>query len=406
MSTLSHFFSSFGEKSLSAGAGVPDAKERLRVLHVNCGNLYGGVETILVTLARLRNLCPAMEPCFALCEEGRLSQELISAGVPVYMLGKVRISRPWTVWRGRRRMRELLGREGFDLVICHMPWSLAVFGKAVRSTELKLGFWAHAFHNGRNWLERLARRTTPDFAVANSAFTEAGLANLFPGVPSGVVYPPVALIRSTEATQWRLRVRDQQQVSDDTVVIIQVSRLEPCKGHFLHLEALAQLKHLSTPWVCWIVGGAQRPEEKEYLRRLQYTAAALGIAGRFQSLGQRADVPQLLAAADIFCQPNETPDSFGISFVEALWAGRPVITTAMGGAKEIIDDSCGLLLEPGNPVLLAASLQRLIEFPELRASLGRGGAARALKLCDPATQMTTLSHFSLDVVGNKVRKRC
>jgi glycosyltransferase involved in cell wall biosynthesis len=386
--------------------GVASSPQHIRVLHINSGNLYGGVETILVTLARLRHLCPGMEPSFAVCHEGRLSRELIAAGVPVFILGSVRISRWWTVWRGHRRLREILKRECFDIVICHMPWSLAVFGKAVRAAGHKLGFWAHAFHTGRNWLELLARRVTPDLAIGNSRFTEAGLSNLFPKVPRGVIYPPVALTRSAEASQWRSTIRAQQQVSEDTVVIIQVSRLEPCKGHLSHLKALAQLEPMRTSWQCWIVGGPQRQEEQEYLLDLQGAAAELGIAGRLRFLGQRTDVPQLLAAADIFCQPNQTPDSFGISFVEALWAGLPVVTTAMGGAKEIIDNSCGFLLETGNPALLAARIHSLIESPELRASLGRAGAARAFQLCDPASRMKSLSDLARDVIGAKTSELC
>src|SRR5580658_8787179 len=112
---------------LSMPTNIP-ANMPTKVLHINSGNLYGGVESILVTLARLRDLCPGMEPHFALCHQGRLSRELAEAGVPVVELAKVRISRPWTVWRARRLLRELLAREHFDLVICHMPWSMAIFG--------------------------------------------------------------------------------------------------------------------------------------------------------------------------------------------------------------------------------------------------------------------------------------
>src|SRR5437868_490155 len=151
----------------------------VRVLHINSGNLYGGVESMLLTLARFRNACPMMESHFALCQEGRLSDELRNAGVPVYMIGGARFSRPWTVWRARRHLRRLLRRESFDLVICHMPWSLAVFGRAVRDARQRLGFWAHGLHTGRAWLERLAVRTPPDLAIANSHFTQTGLTRLF-----------------------------------------------------------------------------------------------------------------------------------------------------------------------------------------------------------------------------------
>lgn len=376
--------------------GEPSAVSSMtvKVLHIDSGNLYGGVESILVTLARLREQCRGMEPHFALCHQGRLSSELIQAGVPVYQLSKVRISRPWTVWRARRCLRQLLAREHFDLVICHMPWSLAVFGTAVKDAGGKLGFWAHAFHNGTGWLERLARRATPVVAIANSRYTEAGIANLFPGVPCRVIYPPVPLSAPPAGRKTRSTLRSELGVSANTVVIVQVSRIEACKGHLLHLQALARLKQISTAWVCWMVGGAQRPEEQRYFQELKQTAMTLGIAEQVRFLGQRSDIPELLSAADIFCQPNQTPDSFGISFVESLWAGRPVITTAMGGALEIVDECCGLLIKPGDVDGLAAALSSLIENPELRGRLAQAGAARALELCDPVRQMEILSQVS------------
>ena len=100
-------------------------------------------------------------------------------------------------------------------------------------------------------------------------------------------------------------------------------------------------------WVCWTAGGAQRPAEAAYLAELRQTAARLGIAERVRFLGQRTDVPHLLAAADVHCQPNTGPEPFGLAFVEALAAGRPVVTTALGGALEIVDETCGVhFVEP------------------------------------------------------------
>jgi glycosyltransferase involved in cell wall biosynthesis len=106
--------------------------------------------------------------------------------------------------------------------------------------------------------------------------------------------------------------------------------------------------------------------------------------------GQRSDVAELLAAADIFCQPSLQPEPFGLVFIEALWAGLPVVTTRMGGAVEIVDESCGMLAEPGNVASLAEGLERLIKSPELRARLGRSAAPRAQQISDPETQMRKL----------------
>ena len=82
------------------------------------------------------------------------------------------------------------------------------------------------------------------------------------------------------------------------------SRMEACKGHFQHLQALARLKNLRTNWVCWIVGGPQRPQEEKYFCSLKDAAEELGISGRLRFLGQRSDVPRLLAASDIFCHSH------------------------------------------------------------------------------------------------------
>ena len=80
-----------------------------------------------------------------------------------------------------------------------------------------------------------------------------------------------------------------------------------------------------------------------YERELRAAAERLGIAARIKFLGQRDDVPSLMRAADVQCQPNAGPEPFGLVFVEALAAGLPVVTTRMGGPLEIVNASCGML---------------------------------------------------------------
>ncbi|HLL45478.1 MAG TPA: glycosyltransferase family 4 protein, partial [Longimicrobiaceae bacterium] len=172
----------------------------------------------------------------------------------------------------------------------------------------------------------------------------------------------------------------------EDVVIVQTSRMEPWKGHRLHLAALAGLRDLPG-WTSWLVGGVQRKEEAAYQRELAGSAERFGIADRVRFVGQRQDVPRILAAADIHFQPNQGPEPFGISFIEALYAGIPVVTTAIGGPREIVDGSCGVLAPPDDPEVLAAALRELIGDPVRRAALGAAGPARAAALCDPAEQV-------------------
>jgi glycosyltransferase involved in cell wall biosynthesis len=370
----------------------------MRVLHIASGNFYGGVETLLVTLARHRALCPAMEPAFGLCFDGRLSEALAAADVPVHLLGRVRVRRPASVWRARRALVRLVQRARFEVVVCHAPWAYVIFGPVVRAAGVPLILWLHGPVSGLHWLERWARRTPPDLVIANSRFTAGTLQALYPGAPNDVVYPPIAAPDLWPSEGDRAAVRAELGTPQDALVIVQVSRMEPWKGHELHLEALGLLRDLPG-WVCWQVGGAQRPAEARYVERLKQVAARLGIAQRIRFVGQRSDVPKLLAAADVHCQPNTGPEPFGITFIEALYAGLPVATTAMGGAREILDDSCGILVPPGDAPALAAALRRLMQCPALRGQLGAAGPARARVLCEPRAQLPRL-YASLQNASN------
>jgi len=149
------------------------------------------------------------------------------------------------------------------------------------------------------------------------------------------------------------------------------------------------LRH-RTEWVCWMIGGPQRRDEATYAKSLVQLADRLQIGGRVRFTGERSDVPRLLASADLLCQANISPEPFGIALVEALGAGLPVVTSAFGGAIEIVDESCGRLVPPGDPAALAAALDPLIADPALRDRLAHAAPARARLLCDPSTGMRRL----------------
>jgi glycosyltransferase involved in cell wall biosynthesis len=337
-----------------------------------------------------------MEPHFALCFEGRVSQELREAGVSVHMLGNVRIRNPLSVRRARRALSDLLSREPFDAVICHSAWPMAMFGPIAKSMRLRLAFWLHDVVDGKHWLHRWARKTIPDIGICTSEFAAATLSTIYPTLQAKVLYCPVAP-QQEYLPRDRAAIREELKTPLDATVIIQASRMEAWKGHALHLEALGLLRDLPN-WICWIVGGPQRPQEQNYVEELKLTSGRLNLSNRVRFLGQRSDVSRLLAASDIHCQPNSSSEPFGISFIEALYAGLPVVSTALGGVREIVDESCGILVPPSNSEALAASLRLLIEDQTLRHRLGAAGKDRARSLCDPNVQTNRLR----DVLAHRV----
>jgi glycosyltransferase involved in cell wall biosynthesis len=228
--------------------------------------------------------------------------------------------------------------------------------------------------------------------------TETAARRLFPNTPSEVFYSPLLLQDPNFTDAERRELRATLATPEDATVIVQVSRLEPWKGHLLHLEALSRLRHLPG-WICWQIGGAQRPHEAKYFAEIKAAAAQLGIADRVRFLGQRNDVPKLLKAADIFCQPNRATEGFSISFMEAFDARLPIITTAIGGAPEIIDETRGALIPPDDVPALIAALRCLIQDSALRERLGESGHRRLRQLCDPNTQMNKLHTIFAGVIS-------
>jgi glycosyltransferase involved in cell wall biosynthesis len=370
----------------------------LRLLHVSTGNLYGGVENTLVTLAECTDWDTRLERSVVLCFPGRLADSLAAAGKPPVLIGPVRARFPWQIARARSRLRAFLASEHFDAAICHMPWSQAMFGSTIRRAGIPQIFWMHDAAKGTHWTEAWARRSRPDFVICNSKFTVGTLPLLYPQMPPhGIIIYPVAKPPITLSGAERAALRAEYGASASTCVIIQVSRLEPYKGHSLHLSALARLAALPG-WTCWIVGGSQRPHEDTYLTALRAQAKRAGIADRVRFLGERHDVRGLLAAADVFCQPNLEPEPFGIVFVEALYAGVPPVSTAMGGALEIITNNCGRLVPPADPDALAATLRELIEQPALRSKLSLEGPARADHLSNPDKALAALEKIVQNLV--------
>ena len=375
----------------------------IRALHVYSGNLYGGVENLLITLARCRELLPALEPEFALCFEGRLSSELEASGVPVHFLGNVRVSRPLTVWRARNALRDLLQRKRFDAIICHSLWPQAIFGPTARSAKLPLLFWLHDIPDGgHGWLERWARMTPPDLALCNSEFTCRHLPVLYPQARGKVVYTPVVPPEISYSSADRRAMRMQFATPEDAVAVVQVGRWERYKGHWLHIDALGKLKDLPN-WVCWVVGSPQRAREVRYFEEVKAAASRLGIGDRVHFVGWQSDVNRILAAADIFCQPNAGPEPLGVVFLEALHARLPVVTTAMGGPQEIVDESCGILVPPGDAGALSEALGRLIQDESLRIRLGAAGPDRARRLSDPVIHLRRLSDAVAGAISQKSR---
>lgn len=154
--------------------------------------------------------------------------------------------------------------------------------------------------------------------------------------------------------------------ASDAVVIGYLGRISPEKGLDTLLAAMPQLAGL--PVRLRIAGTG----EARYVQQMHERARLLGIADRVEWLGHITDSYGFAAAADIGVVPTLVPECFGLTVVEFMAMGTPVVATAAGGPAEIITPCTdGILVPPGDPDMLAKALRTLAENDKIRTEMGR-----------------------------------
>jgi len=345
---------------------------RMRVLHITGDAGVGGVETFLLTLQayqKQRSECPVRHE-FAFTATGPLIPELRQSGATVYEVGSVLYRKPVELMRTRRRLRNVLAGQPYSVVILHQyPQMVAGLADVCRDMGCKTIRWYHNYTDPVCWVEKLARFRGVDWSVFVSAYLrdQIGQSN------SLVIHNPVGTGAPINSQQ-RMRVRELLDTDNNVTVVTSVSRMSPTKGHRKLLEALDLItKH---EWVCWIVGGPQTEDQATYYEGLKEFVVDKGLHGRVRFLGLRRDVPDLLAASDLFCHPSLEPEAFGISFVEAMQAGLPIIATKSGAAQEIVGEGSAIFLEDFCDFSLRDALETLISNRQLRQTMALNATRR------------------------------
>jgi glycosyltransferase involved in cell wall biosynthesis len=267
----------------------------------------------------------------------------------------------------------MLRRRNVDVVHSH-EFTMAFYGAAA-ARVLRLPH-VITMHGGMGFATRARRRIAMRWACRNSrsvvAVSEPTRAAL-----SGALRLPAETIRVVPnglrfGMGERGRVRAELRLADDEALILAVGNLYPVKGHIVLLRAMAALERSGVSRWRLVIAG--RGEEEAALRRF---ADENGFADRLHLLGYRSDIHDLLAACDIFAMPSLS-EGLPMALLEAMFAARPIIVSAVGGIPDVITpDEHGILVEPGNHADLSRGIDRLLKASAENQRMGSAARQRA-----------------------------
>lgn len=342
------------------------------ILHAIETSGPGGAETVLLHLAsrvdrdRFRSI--ALLP-----GRGWLSEQLEKAGVPVHFVE----SNGWYDLGVPRAMRRLIRQEGIDLIHSHLAgynFHSCLAGSLTGRRTVVTYHGAAGLAQLDSWKTKIRLAT-----VRHTADTVVAVCDYVSKLLLDAHFSPDKIVRiynGINVEQFQVqapeRLRTEFRLPANATVVGCVANLRKTKGHAFLIPA-ARLVIDQLPDCHFFAIGDIDPDISRPLFEL---VEKLHLEDRFHFLGFRRDVPQLLGELDVFVIPSVS-EGFPLVALEAMAAGRPVVSTRCGGPDEVVEDGVtGLMIPPGDPGAIARALMILLSNRQLAMGLAKRGRAR------------------------------
>ncbi len=374
--------------------------ERAReILFVHGADEWYGSDVVLYDIVRslegtefsARVIVPT-DSASQLRDDVRLSGRLRAMGVPVVSLPLGVMRRRYMTASGIgglvRRTSGSVGAvigavDPTRIVAVHSHTATVLTGALVAR---KLGV-PHVWHVSEiverprivNWMLTRAIERSATRVIAVSHSVREHLATTVPAIRAkcDVIHNSVDTSRVGEVDVASARARIGVPTSGRVVGM--VGRVGTMKGQEVLLAAAPAILRAHPETTFLLVGGVLDGRIAD-MHALEALATRLGVRDHVVIRDFDEDVGSVIAAMDVLVQPSVRPESFGMTVVEAMAAGIPVVASAHGGALETVSDGeTGLLVPPRDCDALANAINKLLSDDTLRARMGRAGRARAAR---------------------------
>ena len=355
----------------------------LRVCHVSLTLKTGGLERLLADIARHHHAAQCRPEFLALTDVGRFADVIREAGCRVHTLS------PAGRFGQLRQMVRLFHAGRFDVVHTHNTYPHIYGSIAARMARVPVVVnTRHGQRAGHGWKSRTqfrwaSRLVDRIIAVSDDA---AQLCVNADGVSPGKVM-----------RVWNgIDVEDFQFTGPAAApVAISVARLSAEKDFPTLLHAMSIAVRDVPDLLLKLVGDGPERRHVEQLTR------QLNLTRHVEFLGDRSDVPALLAGAGFFVTASLT-EGISLTLLEAMAVGLPVIATSVGGNSEIVDaPRTGQLVPPGDAAGLAAAMVEMCRQPDCWQALGQAGRERVEEHFDVRRMVSDYERLYRELLANK-----
>jgi glycosyltransferase involved in cell wall biosynthesis len=369
----------------------------VRIAYIAPVGFVGGAEVSLLELLRGIDRGRFAPTLFCL-DHGPLVSRVQALGIPAQVIAMPR----------RIACLSLRGRRSAPWsVLAAGPGSLACVLRLARALRLARPDLVHTNGTKAHMLGGLAARLAgrPVIWHARDFLGEGSVERLLSWVGSWL---PRRIVANSEAVaaSWRRRggpagrvtaihngvdlagfrpeesgaaFRDLLGIPRDVPLVGMVGLLAPWKGQMEFLEA-ARLVAERVPRARFVIVGDEMYQTNghgTFADAVRTRARSLGLADRLTFAGYHEDIPGVMAALDLVVHASTAPEPFGRVLVEAMAAGRAVVATDAGAAREVLgEEEAGILVPPGAVHPLADAIAGLLADPARRERLARAGRAR------------------------------
>ena len=347
----------------------------MKLLYISPNSELGGAERILDILIRHHNK-KNFEIFVLLMRPGPLEEKWKSLGVKVLRVPEFRFRKIGQLIQAQLALRKILIEHQIDLIHSTMAYGHLFAGPVAWSMNLPEVWFQHG-PVGKT-LDRWAGYIPTQLILCNSKFTESCQRQLGNSKTS-VVYGPVEIPQlSLQNTQIiRSEFRKKYSISESEFLCIHVARLDIWKGQENFIQAV-DLARKENPKIRALIVGGSALGQVDYENKLKALVKEKKMEDIIGFTGFINTVRDAYSAADVFVHCSTQAEPLGLSILEALAEGCPVIAADCGGPLEIIkNNESGILCSSENISQMSQAILKISEQTSFKKNLQLQGFKRA-----------------------------